>query len=73
LISGATGSAKHTWTSQGNYQIKVKAKDTNGLESDWAELTVTMPRNKDSNILLLQLFDRFQGRFPLFAQLLKLI
>jgi len=41
--SGATGSAKHTWTAQGTYNIKVKAKDIHGLESDWVTFSVIMP------------------------------
>ena len=45
--SGQECSAKHTWDSKGMYQIKVKAKDTNGFESDWSDpLLVTMPRFK---------------------------
>jgi hypothetical protein len=41
--SGATASTSHTWT-KGNYQIKVKAKDVPGLESDWSpSLPISMP------------------------------
>lgn len=43
--SGATGSAKHRWSAQGSYQIKVKAKDIYDAESDWGTLDVTMPKN----------------------------
>jgi len=42
--SGATASAKHTWTVEGTYQIKVKARDTNDAESPWSDpLAVSMP------------------------------
>jgi len=42
--SGATASTTHSWTEQGTYNIKVKAKDTFGDESDWSDpLPVTMP------------------------------
>lgn len=35
--------ASHAWESEGNYQIKVKAKDTWGLESIWSDpLNVTV-------------------------------
>jgi hypothetical protein len=45
--SGATASATNTWTTQGNYEIKVKAKDTNGAESPWSDpLSVSMPKGK---------------------------
>lgn len=65
--SGATGSASHTWTTKGNYQIKVKAKDVFGYESPWSDpLSVTMPKNSqnsqqsiNSQSLLHQLLQRF--------------
>jgi hypothetical protein len=45
--SGQKGSAKHTWSGQGDYQIKVKSKDSNNAESVWSDpLDVTMPKNK---------------------------
>ncbi|MFX0125639.1 MAG: FG-GAP repeat domain-containing protein, partial [Candidatus Hodarchaeota archaeon] len=34
--SGQWVEASHAWSSQGTYQIKVKAKDTHGAESDWS-------------------------------------
>jgi hypothetical protein len=39
--SGVSVVANHAWTEKGNYEIKVKAKDVNGVESDWSDpLTV---------------------------------
>jgi hypothetical protein len=39
--SGVTVVSSHAWTEKGNYEIKVKAKDVNGVESDWSDpLTV---------------------------------
>lgn len=35
--SGESIALNHTWTVVGDYTIKVKAKDTDGLESDWSE------------------------------------
>ena len=32
-----TATANHSWTADGTYNLKVKAKDTNGKESDWSE------------------------------------
>ena len=41
--SGTTNSLNHTWTADGEYQIKVKAKDTSDAESPWSDpLTVTV-------------------------------
>ncbi|MEA2054463.1 MAG: hypothetical protein U9O96_05035 [Candidatus Thermoplasmatota archaeon] len=42
--SGQTVNASHTWSETDNYSIKVKAKDTNGAESEWSDpLVVSMP------------------------------
>jgi len=45
--SGVTASATHIWGETGNYQVRVKAKDINGAETDWSEpLPISMPVNK---------------------------
>ena len=69
--SGTPISRRHYWVSEGTYDIKVKAKDVYGMESDWTILTVTMPRNRAySNTLLLRLLEQF----PLLREvLLRLI
>lgn len=35
--SGQTGKASYCWTELGNYEIKVVAKDDNGVQSNWSE------------------------------------
>lgn len=57
--SGATASATYSWASQGQYSIKVKAKDSYGDESDWSDpLAVTMPLNLESmNSILLRYLE----------------
>lgn len=43
--SGETVEASYTWQNQGNYTIRVKAKDDSGLESLWSDpLAVSMPK-----------------------------
>ncbi|MFE3845557.1 NosD domain-containing protein [Thermoplasmatota archaeon] len=43
---GVTITTPHNWDEDGNYSIKVKAKDVYGDESSWSDpLTVTMPKN----------------------------
>jgi len=45
--SGVTTSASHSWNETGNYQVRVKAKDINGAETDWSDpLPISMPVNK---------------------------
>jgi hypothetical protein len=46
LNSGDVVSATHTWDDQGEYEIRVKSKDTNDVESDWSDpLSIEMPHN----------------------------
>jgi hypothetical protein len=59
--SGEDAITSHIWNEKGEYTIKVKARDTFGHESDWASLTVTMPRNR---LLTNTFFMRFLERFP---------
>jgi len=40
----------HTYANKGTYLIEAKTKDTNGYESNWTTLNVTMPRNKPREI-----------------------
>jgi acyl-homoserine lactone acylase PvdQ len=49
--SGAKIAESYIWYQQGTYFIKIKAKDINYAESDWATLEISMPKNK--------LFNRF--------------
>jgi len=63
---------KHTWSSQGNYIIKAKAKDVHGAESDWATLEVSMPKNKLINTPFLRFLENHPHLFPLLRQLLRL-
>lgn len=34
--SGSEQNASHSWDEEGNYDVKVKARDENGAESDWS-------------------------------------
>jgi hypothetical protein len=56
--SGEGEILNHTWTSQGTYTIKAKAKDTYDAESDWTTLTVTIPRDKEINKQFLNFFTQ---------------
>lgn len=43
--SGEAISASHSWNSKGSYEIRVKAKDSNGAQSEWSDpLPVSMPK-----------------------------
>jgi hypothetical protein len=67
--SGEEVTMTHTFESEGTFNISAQAKDFHGNESDWAELTVKIPRNKAVN---LNLFKLLIERFPFIRQLLGL-
>ena len=47
--SGETIEVSHIWDEKGTYNIRVKAKDIYGAESDWSDpLSVSIPKNKES-------------------------
>jgi len=67
--SGIEIPASHAW-SQGSFEIRVKAKDTRGLESEWSDpFPITMPRDKIIN----NLFFRLLENHPFLYQLLQLL
>ena len=50
--SGETADAFHIWNDKGDYNIKVKAKDVHGEESQWSDpLPITLSKNKAINLL----------------------
>jgi hypothetical protein len=61
--SGDTCTLTHAWSEEGSYQIKVKARDDHGYESDWSDpLEVSMPKIH-TNYPLIQLLQRLLERF----------
>ena len=58
--SGSEINASHTWNRQGNFNVRVKAKDEYGYESSWSDpLAVKMPRNYIVDMWLNQLIEQF--------------
>jgi hypothetical protein len=50
----------HTWLEQGIYIIAARAKDIYGYVGDWVEFEIEIPRNRQTNLIILNwLFDRF--------------
>jgi len=71
--SGETVDANHSWESKGRHQVRVKAKDEHGVQSEWSNpLTVTMPRFRTLlKIDILRLFDLLNSRFPFISYLIN--
>ena len=65
--SGEEIEVSHTWTEQGTYEIKVKAKDSNEAESQWSDpLPISMPKNNHQSYF--PLLERFFPTIFLFLQ-----
>jgi len=59
----------HIWDEQGAYTVRAKAKDTNGYESEWVELDLTVSHSRSRfNIL-----ENLANRFPVVKHILKYI
>jgi hypothetical protein len=73
--SGDECNATHSWNKKGNYEIKVRVKDSNGLVSEWSDpLEVTMPKSKQFITPFIQQFmERLIYRFPLLNKILNQI
>ena len=72
FTSGEEVTDTHTWSADGTYVVKVKARDIYSAESDWATLTVTMPYSYNNPMpqFFGLLFQRFPNAFPLLRHLL---
>jgi len=66
-VSGYELSDAHTWGTQDSYVVRCKAKDVYGIQSDWAEHEITIPRTRASSYLW------FLERFPMLQRLLNII
>jgi len=65
--SGEEITVEHTWIEEGTFNVKVKAKDIYGTESDWSDpLSVSMPRISIRNSFALFLERLFQRYFQYF-------
>ena len=62
--SGEIVNVSHTYSNQGNYIIKAKAKDAFDEESDFAEFEIEIPRFRISKSYLSNYFERFLNMFP---------
>ncbi len=67
--SGQMVTMSHIWDTKGSFQVKVKAKDSQGLESVWSDpLPITMPKSKITLMLFQQLYKTFPDDWMLRIQ-----
>jgi len=68
--SGEIINISHSWSIQGSYTIKAKAKDFYDAESDWSYFDIEIPRTRlTTNVW----YEWFLQRFPMLEKLLGLI
>jgi len=66
FTSGSAATEGHSWSSQGTFPVKVKAKDIHDQESPWSEsLSVSVPKSK----MLTNLYSYLQENYRLFPML----
>ena len=73
--SGVMINVSHIWSNQGDYQIRVKAKDEHGAQSVWSDpLPISVPKSKaiDIKALLVQLLENHPYIFPFVRLLLHI-
>ena len=70
--SGDLITKSHTWSKKGTYIIKAKAKDINGNEGDWGQLSVTMPLSYEPPHFRFfeWIFEWFPHAFPILRHLM---
>jgi hypothetical protein len=70
--SGAVATTTHSWSEQGTYTVKVKAKDVPGDESDWGTMDIVMPFDYRFSFqtFLEHIFEMFPHMFPILRHLL---
>jgi peptidase C25-like protein len=61
--SGQKAMASNIWKEKGNYEIRVKAKDNHGVQSEWSDpIPISMPHVKDQSFP--RLFEFIEQFFP---------
>jgi parallel beta-helix repeat protein len=70
FVSGDEVSEPHTWIDQETYVVRCKAKDIYGIQSDWAEHEITIPRTRASSYLW---YEWLLERVPLLERLISLV
>ena len=71
--SGEECSASNIWFERGTFEVRVKAQDVHGGESEWSDpLIVSMPKNHAIyNNIISRLLELFRYRFRFFSLILN--
>jgi len=65
--SGTSIELSHSWSEKDSYIIKARSMDSEGSESNWATLQVSMPKNKNAvfDPIILRFFNEYPQLFHL--------
>lgn len=73
FMSGKEANINHTYDQDGDYEIKVKAMDIYGYESEWSDpLAISMPKNKAISTPFLKFLENHPYLFTLLRQIFGL-
>jgi len=72
--SGEECSASNIWFERGTFEVRVKAQDVHGGESEWSDsLPISMPKNKQYiNTPFLRFLENHPHMFPMLRYILRL-
>ena len=71
--SGSVVRYNYTWKKKGTYKIRAQTQDIYGLNSDWGELEVTIPRVRCvQNFPFVRLFEELLKYYPILRNLLRI-
>jgi hypothetical protein len=67
--SGQSAESSHIWDTRGDYEIRVKAKDDHGVQSEWSDpLPISMAKN---NLILNHRLSNLFEKFPEILTIIK--
>jgi len=75
VSSGETFEASHTWKRRGIFEVRARARDTKGLESEWSDpLLVTIPRERAvNNGFFISFLKNHPHLFPILQYFIRIL
>jgi hypothetical protein len=73
--SGNTAEVSYTWTEKGEYEIRVKAKDEHGVQSEWSDpLQISLTKTKITSYEIINNFiEKLLNNVPMLEEFIQII